>query len=216
MKDIKSFIYGPFSTRFWMMRMGINHLLVDNSWKKQGRKDQLNKQNKSEMDEERRKYNEWQNCLPFYAWNCITLQMDDRDYDLVFFDDQSVKIFILFLILKLDTFNGVRESISSLRKQNLINPRISTKVMLQKIFFNFFVMKFRMKMSFEACVQHRTLKELFLLAILKAYDQRRKLELIPNPYPKVTRRMLHRIRNLCFKGLAENTKTKEDKQKSPD
>ena len=23
-KDIKSFIYGPFSTRFWMMRMGIN------------------------------------------------------------------------------------------------------------------------------------------------------------------------------------------------
>jgi len=24
MKDIKGFIYGPFSTRFWMMRMGIN------------------------------------------------------------------------------------------------------------------------------------------------------------------------------------------------
>ena len=42
--------------------------------------------------------------------------------------------------------------------------------MMQRIFFNFFIMKFRMKMSFEACVQHRTLKELFLLAILKAYE----------------------------------------------
>ena len=46
--------------------------------------------------------------------------MDDRDIDLVFFDDQSVKIFILFLIMKLDTYNGIRDSIKSLRKQKLI------------------------------------------------------------------------------------------------
>lgn len=40
MKDVKSFIYGPFSTRFWMMRMGINQLIVDNSWKTKRRKEQ--------------------------------------------------------------------------------------------------------------------------------------------------------------------------------
>jgi len=78
--------------------------------------------------------------------------MDNRDIDLVFFDDKSVKIFILFLILKLDTYNGIRDSIQSLRKSKLIKPLIPTKVMMQKIFFNFFIMKIRMKMSYEACV----------------------------------------------------------------
>lgn len=33
MRDINGFIYGPFSTRFYMMRMGINQLIIDNSWK---------------------------------------------------------------------------------------------------------------------------------------------------------------------------------------
>ena len=96
--------------------------------------------------------------------------MDDRDIDLIFFDDQSVKIFILFLIMKLDTYNGIRNSLQTLRRQNIIKKRVPTKVMMQKIFFNFFIMKIRMKMSFEACVQHRTLKELWLLAILKSYE----------------------------------------------
>ena len=42
--------------------------------------------------------------------------MDDRDIDLVFFDDKSVKIFILLLIMKLDTYYVIRDSIKSLRK----------------------------------------------------------------------------------------------------
>ena len=78
--------------------------------------------------------------------------MGDRDLDLVFNDDESVKIFILFLIMKLETYNGIRGSLNSLRKQNIINPKIHTRIMMQKIFFNFFVMKIRMKMSYEACV----------------------------------------------------------------
>lgn len=31
-KDINGFIYGPFSTRFWMMRIGINQLIAENSF----------------------------------------------------------------------------------------------------------------------------------------------------------------------------------------
>ena len=126
-----------------------------------------------------------------------------------------MKIFILFLIIKLDTYNGIRNSITSLRKQNVIKQNIPTKVMMQKIFFNFFVMKVRMKMSFEACVQHRTLKELLLLCILKTYEQRNKDGLVKRPYPAITSRMLHRIRNLCFRGLTY-TNIQKDKAEKPE
>lgn len=32
-KDMHGFIYGPFATRFWMMRMGMNELIIDNTFK---------------------------------------------------------------------------------------------------------------------------------------------------------------------------------------
>jgi len=49
MQDIKGFIYGPFSTRFWMMRMGINQLIVDNciKTKKLDKKEKDKQKNKS-------------------------------------------------------------------------------------------------------------------------------------------------------------------------
>lgn len=31
MSKIKGFIYGSFSTRFWMLRIGMNQLILDNS-----------------------------------------------------------------------------------------------------------------------------------------------------------------------------------------
>lgn len=70
-------------------------------------------------------------------------------------------------------------------------------------------------MSFEACVQHRTLKELLLLCILKTYEQRNKDGLVKRPYPAITSRMLHRIRNLCFRGLTY-TNIQKDKAEKPE
>ena len=130
-------------------------------------------------------------------------------------DDKDMKILILFLITKLNTYDGMRNSIHKLRKNDVINKKIPLKNMMQKIFFNFFVMKVRMKMSFEACVQHRTLKELLLLCILKTYEQRNKDGLVKRPYPAITSRMLHRIRNLCFRGLTY-TNIQKDKAEKPE
>ena len=31
--EITGFIYGSFSSRFWMMKLGMNELLIDNSFK---------------------------------------------------------------------------------------------------------------------------------------------------------------------------------------
>jgi len=53
-KDIQGFVFGGFSSRFWMLRKHINSL------------DDKSLQN-----------------LPFYSWNCITLELEHRNIDLV-------------------------------------------------------------------------------------------------------------------------------------
>lgn len=55
--DIKSFVFGGFSSRFWMLRKHINSLSNQD----------LNK-------------------LPFYSWECITLELKNRNVDLVIKD----------------------------------------------------------------------------------------------------------------------------------
>ena len=112
---------------------------------------------------------DWEKCLPFEAWNCISIQLEDRDISLVLSDERSMKILILFLIVKLKTYNGIRNSLHQLRKHNLIKRSVPVQAMLQKMYFNFFMMKFRMKISFEACKRQRTIKEHLLIAVLRTY-----------------------------------------------
>ena len=45
LKKINGFIYGPFSTRFWMMRIGINQLIAENSFFKKKKGSRLSKIN---------------------------------------------------------------------------------------------------------------------------------------------------------------------------
>ena len=70
-----------------------------------------------------------------------------------------------------------------------------------------------MKISYQACVNCRTILELFLLAILKTYQDRKAHGLIKNPYPIVTKKMLDGIRELCMKKIVHKTQHKS-KQKS--
>ena len=81
--DIEGFFYGPFSSRFWMLRKHINSL--DNT---KGKKLKL----------------------PFYAWQCISLKLKHRTIDLVISNDKHMKTFIEFLILNIRTVDGVRDS----------------------------------------------------------------------------------------------------------
>lgn len=90
--------------------------------------------------------------MPFYAWDCISLQLEDRDISLVIEDGDKMKIFILFLIVKLNTYNGINNSINEIRKNKLIKSNVPLPHMMQSIYFNFLMMKVRMKISFEACI----------------------------------------------------------------
>ena len=39
--------------------------------------------------------------MPFYSWNCITIQLGHRDVDLVIRSDQHMRNLIAFLVSKL-------------------------------------------------------------------------------------------------------------------
>jgi hypothetical protein len=63
LKNIKGIMYGGISSRFWMLRKHINSLTVDElKWGQ----------------------------VPFYSWECITLNMENRDIDLVIKDEEDM------------------------------------------------------------------------------------------------------------------------------
>ena len=47
---------------------------------------------------------------PFYSWDCITLQMSNRDVDLVIRDEEDMNKFLKFLIYNLKTLDGSKDS----------------------------------------------------------------------------------------------------------
>ena len=85
LSEIKNFIYGGQSSRFWMLRKHINSTP--------------------------RKHIEK---VPFKSWNCITLQLAHRDVDLVIKDDRMMKMFIKYLVNVMQTHNGIRGSATKL------------------------------------------------------------------------------------------------------
>lgn len=90
---ITSFIYGGLSSRFWMLR---KHFCS------------LNFQAGAELN------------LPFYNWQCLTLQTKTRDIDLVIDSEQHLKIMIEFLLYELNTADSLRDT-ANIVSDGLIN-----------------------------------------------------------------------------------------------
>jgi hypothetical protein len=91
-KDIRSFKYGPNSSTFWITRKHINQLPIGNI---------IN------------------NHMPYYAWQCLTIEMKDRDVDLVISNEKDMIAIISLLIWKTHTVNGVAGT--SLEVTNLMS-----------------------------------------------------------------------------------------------
>ena len=85
--DIKGILVGGIDSRFWMLRKYSITL----------------------------KRNQLQS-LPFFAWQCLTIQLPYRDVNLVIPDDKQMDIILKFLIHKLRTFDGQRGSAENLLK----------------------------------------------------------------------------------------------------
>ena len=79
LEDIENFLYGPFTSRFWMLRKHILQL------------DQI----------------EFQKDPAFYGWNCITLQIKNKwDVNLIFNSEHSLQQFIKLLIHHMNSLDG--------------------------------------------------------------------------------------------------------------
>ena len=78
--EIENFVYGPFTSRFWMLRKHM--LLLDHS--KCCTSDQ-----------------------PFYAWDCITISIRDKwDLHLLIKNEKIMSMFIKLLIHSMESVDG--------------------------------------------------------------------------------------------------------------
>ena len=75
--DITNIIFGGLSSRFWILRKHFNSM------------------NLMELRN-----------MPFYSWQCITLNMNHRDVHLVILDEKDMDDFIYNIINKLKTVDG--------------------------------------------------------------------------------------------------------------
>ena len=80
-KDITSFVFGGFTSRFWLMRKHICSMQVA---------DLKN--------------------LPFYCWQCLTISTKERDLNLVIKNETDMRYLLEFLIISLQTVDGIRGS----------------------------------------------------------------------------------------------------------
>lgn len=75
--EITGFIFGGFSSRFWMMRKHVNSI------------------NRKQLDQ-----------LPFFCWECISVETTNRVIDLVIDKESDMHALLKFLIYHLQTLDG--------------------------------------------------------------------------------------------------------------
>ena len=142
------------------------------------------------------------NQLPFHSWNCITLQLEHRDVDLVIKSEKQMEIFLQFLVYKLKTLDGRRntsthlleylnqQDIQTFMKKNKrveISGARELQIMQKnemklftKVCQKYTILKVRNKISFIAFQKGYTIQELFLRTILKSYQKLQAERVIPS------------------------------------
>ena len=91
LSDIQSFLYGSFSSRFWILRKQINSIPI---------RDFIAGK------------------VPFYPWQCITIKMKNREVDLVIKDEEHMQSLITFLVYELKTKDGQKDTAISVPVEN--------------------------------------------------------------------------------------------------
>jgi hypothetical protein len=65
--------------------------------------------------------------VPFYAWQCITLQLRHRDVDLVIKDDHQMNDLLMVLISAMETVDGNRGSFQTI-EELIIDNKVKLKL----------------------------------------------------------------------------------------
>lgn len=91
--------------------------------------------------------------VPFYIWQCISIQTKERISDFVIRDEQSMEYFLTFLSYSLNTIDGYRDSATP-----YIKEQITKRELIEKVVKKYRVMKWRMKISCMALQAKKTVK----------------------------------------------------------
>lgn len=92
--EIEGFVYGPFTSRFWMIR---KHMMM--------------------MDQKT-----FKESLPFHGWDCITLNVRNKgDIYLIIRNEEVMSKFLKFLIYTLETVDGRRGTVLPILKTATAN-----------------------------------------------------------------------------------------------
>ena len=92
LSDVKGILYGGISSRFWLLRKHL--ILLDRCKHTCGH-------------------------VPFYSWQCITLQMENRDVDLVIKNEKDMDDFIKIVVRAMNTVDGNKNSGDVIKNQLL-------------------------------------------------------------------------------------------------
>ncbi|CDW73195.1 UNKNOWN [Stylonychia lemnae] len=113
-----------------------------------------------------------ENKHPFYAWECISIETQNRTLDLVI-KDQAQLMWLLSVLLILVKMNKAQELfISDLNEIRSTNKIGSFKICKNDLRYRSFrLMRVKMKVSYEACKQRISILEVFLRAIYITYKQ---------------------------------------------
>ena len=165
--DIQFITIGGFSSRFWMLRKHFNSMTPEN----------IN------LD------------APFYAWECLSIDMGNRDVDLVIRNEKHMKYVLKFIISGMRTLDGRKGTANKIldvlneqtfekykQANNKVHIEESIKrqmilenehMVFKKVYLKYLILKIRAKISYIAFVKKMTIVELFASTILKCYNEQK-------------------------------------------
>lgn len=107
---------------------------------------------------------------PYFAWQCLTIELKHRVIDLVFPDEQGMKDVLKILVWELETIDGKRGTAKKLKelikKERRLSVRAVENEVYRKIMLKYTIMKVRSKISYEAFIRNMLINELFFHTIL--------------------------------------------------
>lgn len=112
--------------------------------------------------------------VPFYSWQCLTIQLEGRDVDLVIKDQVKLFELITVLVYYLKTIDGKKDT--AVKLLHYMSPDLEIENTIRKqvvasVVMKYKVMKLRHKISYLAFEQKMTVYQLLLNAIVRTYTQ---------------------------------------------
>lgn len=135
--DITGIIFGGFSSRFWALRKQMNLINCRN------------------MNDKQMQIN-----IPFYSWQCVTIQTKDRDVDLVIQNDEEMKRLLNFISYEMNKLNQNKVNsafLDELKKNGICCVNEVNHQMMFENSIKYNILRIRAKISFMAFTKHLTI-----------------------------------------------------------